>query len=424
MSLDKGKRGRIKVGGREWAVGVIWQMAEASSVDKDARAQAAAMKPAHDLYCVRKQGVVQFGLSRSDAVHKTGLQCAAAAAAEEHGGSWAGVFEVRDGSWLVAVRQGAVLPDGDLFFDASETALEALRELLRRPDADPAPARSAVEEFLEAAHFAILGSGIETRLCGSFQCLDMAAQRRGRRDAEDEFDAVCPAPVDDLGSAIMAIGTQQDGRLRPVGTDRAQEAAQQGSDLFAVRPLRRTQHGGDETTVAVEHDNRLKAVLVVMGVEETQLLAAMHGVERVVDVEHDPFRHLPEGGAIEIDHGAAHTQQGARIRQVLQPRDGRLRTQRAARRQLVERHLEHRIAAQAGCVVAVFVAGGDHQQAKADDIGKIVNDLLRRAPILEAGGQSIGDTKVLFHLSHSEDAGVRRQEAAIEASDHGLATNR
>jgi hypothetical protein len=32
---------------------------------------------------------------------------------------------------------------------------------------DPAPARSAVEEFLEAAHFAILGSGIETRLCGA-----------------------------------------------------------------------------------------------------------------------------------------------------------------------------------------------------------------------------------------------------------------
>ena len=89
---------------------------------------------------------------------------------------------------------------------------------------DQAPARGAAEKLLEAAAFAILGSGIEPRLRGSLQGLDMAAQRR-RRDAEDEFDAACPAPVDDLGSGIMAVGKQQDDRLQPVGADRAQEAA-------------------------------------------------------------------------------------------------------------------------------------------------------------------------------------------------------
>jgi hypothetical protein len=47
-------------------------------------------------------------------------------------------------------------------------------------------------------------------------------------------------------------------------------------------------------------------------------------IEVVIDVEHDPPWHLAEAGAVEVDHGVAHAQQGAPVRQVLQPRDGRL----------------------------------------------------------------------------------------------------
>ena len=61
-----------------------------------------------------------------------------------------------------------------------------------------------------------------------------------------------------------------------------------------------------------------------MCIEQSQLLAAMHRVERVVDVEHDPFGNLVEGFTIKVDHGAAHAQQGASIGQVFQSRDGRL----------------------------------------------------------------------------------------------------
>ena len=125
----------------------------------------------------------------------------------------------------------------------------------------------------------------------------------------------------------MAVGAQQDLGVRPVGADRPQQAAQEGADLLAARPFGGAKHGGDEAALAVEYDDRLKAVFVVMRIEQPQLLAAMNRVERVVDVERDPFRNLPEGLAIKIDHGAAHAQQGASIGQVLQARDGRLRTQ-------------------------------------------------------------------------------------------------
>ena len=123
--------------------------------------------------------------------------------------------------------------------------------------------------------------------------------------------------------------------------------------------------------VAIEHHDRLKAVFIVMGVEQTQLLAAMHGVEGVVDVEHDAARHLAEALAIVIDHGTAHAQQGARVRQVLQARDGGLRAQIGIVRQAAHRQLEHRVAAQAVGVVAVLIARRDHQHADADNLVQI-----------------------------------------------------
>src|SRR5271166_6550592 len=83
-------------------------------------------------------------------------------------------------------------------------------------------------------------------------------------------------------------------RCWPMVADRAQQPAEEGFDLLAARPLGGTKHGSDEAALAVEHDDRLKSVFVVMGVEQPQLLAAMDRVERVVDVEGDPFGNLVE----------------------------------------------------------------------------------------------------------------------------------
>ncbi len=57
----------------------------------------------------------------------------------------------------------------------------------------------------------------------------------------------------------MAVGTQQDLRVRPVAVDRPQEPAQESADLDAVRSLGGPQHGGDEAAIAIEDHNRLEA---------------------------------------------------------------------------------------------------------------------------------------------------------------------
>ena len=105
-----------------------------------------------------------------------------------------------------------------------------------------------------------------------------------------------------------------------------------------------------------------------MGVEQPQLLAAMHGIEGVVDIEHDARRRAAEAGAILVDHGTAHGQQGARIGQVLEARNRRLRAQIGVIRQPAHGELEEWIGAQRVGVIAILVAGGNHQHAGADDL--------------------------------------------------------
>jgi len=190
-----------------------------------------------------------------------------------------------------------------------------------------------------------------------------------------------------------------------------------------TRPLGRTQDCGDEAALAVEHHDGLEAVFVVVRVEQAQLLLTMHGVERVVHVQHDPARHLSERRAVKVNHGPAHAQQRPCAGQVLQARDRRLRAQR--RLVLKPRHgeLEHRVRAQHVRVVAVLVAGCDHQQAKADDLVKPVHDALRVAWVGETRRQPTGHVEALLHLAQYQQPAVGRKLPAVEAGDHGLATN-
>jgi len=109
--------------------------------------------------------------------------------------------------------------------------------------------------------------------------------------------------------------------MGPVSADRPDETAQMSSDLTATRAFGRAQDSGHETTLVVEHHDRLEAVFIVMRVEQPQLLLPVNGIEGVVDIEHDLRRHCPERAAIQADHGMTHGQKHAPIGQVLQAAD-------------------------------------------------------------------------------------------------------
>jgi hypothetical protein len=183
----------------------------------------------------------------------------------------------------------------------------------------------------------------------------------------------------------------------------------------------RAQHGGDGAAVGVEHHDRLEAVFVVVGVEEAHLLPAMDGVEGVIDVERDAARHLAEARAVERHHGARHADERARPRCVFQSRQRRLGAQRGRVGQAPVGQFEQRVVAQAVGIVAVLVAGGDHQQAEAQHVVEALADALGRARIIDAGGEAASHAKALLDLSQRQQAAIGGEGAAVEAGDDRLA---
>jgi general stress protein YciG len=79
---------------------------------------------------------------------------------------------------------------------------------------------------------------------------------------------------------------------------------------------------------------------------------------------------------------------------------------------------------QAVGVVAVLVAGGNHQHPEAQDPGDAMHDTPRRARIGHAGGQAVGDAEAAFDLAQRQHAGIRGELATVDADNDRLAADR
>src|ERR1700749_922775 len=177
---------------------------------------------------------------------------------------------------LVEVLGAAAFQAGDdkPGIGALEPGLDAGDDAL-----DPAPALRGIMELPEAPHLAALGRRLEARGGALLQRCDMTAECGVGGQAEDPIHPVLPAPVEHFRGRIMTVGAQQDLDLWPMAAQGADQAAHKAADLHPARPLAGPQQRGDKAALCVEHNDRLEAVIVVIGVEQAQLLAAMHAIE-------------------------------------------------------------------------------------------------------------------------------------------------
>jgi len=110
----------------------------------------------------------------------------------------------------------------------------------------------------------------------------------------------------------MAISTHRDLYPGPVAPDMADDVPQDPCRLFPRRPLALTQQRQHRlASRRFEDVDRLEDVLVIMGVEQRQLLAAVDGVRGVVDVEHEAVGNTLEAVTEQVDHRQPHARQRA-----------------------------------------------------------------------------------------------------------------
>ena len=170
--------------------------------------------------------------------------------------------------------------------------------------------------------------------------------------------------------------------------------------------------------------DRQEAAGVVVGVEQRQLLPAVHRVAGVVDVQRDRGRVLREAPAEQIHHHRRHARRSHPRGHVLEPAHGRLRAQRRpAPGQPAGRQLEQRVLAQRIAVIGILMAAGNGQHAEQQHLLNRVADPAGIAPVLHAGRQHARQAQAPVRLPQEQQAAIRRNRAAIEVRGHFLAAN-
>jgi len=224
----------------------------------------------------------------------------------------------------------------------------------------------------------------------------------------------------------MAVAAHDDLDLGPTGADAADDMTQHQRHLGPVGGLAGAQdHGNRLAARRFVNVDRQKAAAVVMRVPQRQLLAAVHPVLGVVNIEQDAPRHLVEAVAKQLDHRRHHAFERGRAGQVFQPADGRLRAQiLAAFRQPSDRHLEDGVGFERVTVVAVGIARRDQQRAVPYHLGKLMHDPIGIARIFDARRQALSDLEPLLDSRQQQYSAVRSQPAAIEPDMHRLARHR
>ncbi len=137
-SLNPTAYGSITIGRRVYAVGLLWQPLQNSDDPLPEIREAIDSDPDADLYCLRSTSTPQYGIGKKAMGHRSGEPSAAAAIASALNEyvSVAAVFPVKEGWWLLAVRNDLILSEEDRLFETEEEAREAFYSLMALPDWD------------------------------------------------------------------------------------------------------------------------------------------------------------------------------------------------------------------------------------------------------------------------------------------------
>jgi len=223
----------------------------------------------------------------------------------------------------------------------------------------------------------------------------------------------------------MAVAPEGDTCGGPAPANVANQAAQMRPHLDAARRLAGAQEDRNRTAaLGVVDMDRQKAMFVVMGVEQGELLTAMHHIDRVVDVERHRARRSLVAVHPNVNERIAQPDHLAQVRCILQTRHGRLRAQIPPRvRQPAAGQLERRIAAQMIEIIAILVAARDGEDAGPDHVRNTVHDASRIAPLGEYAGQLLGHAEAPVRHGEKNDAAIRCQPATVERGCDLLAGN-
>jgi len=172
---------------------------------------------------------------------------------------------------------------------------------------------------------------------------------------------------------------------------------------------------------AVEDQQRMVHVLIIVAVKETQLLVPMGGVVGGVHIQYDPFRRAEMRPDVQIGQEVGEAAEIATGYPVLKPADGRLTGQIGACLRQSSRHdLERRIAFERIGVIGVFITQRDGKDTLPHQADNIVERALPITTIMDTERGGSRDAVAFIDLPKQQTAAVRGHATAVKTGDNFL----
>ena len=308
--------------------------------------------------------------------------------------------------------------------DAARTALQVRHHepevrtqgVVLSLDDDPAvflPASRPVGKFTEEPDRLPLPSVTPLGFFDRRSCLP--AQHDIRRQSQGIPKVLRLAKLDDLGRGVVRIGPQQDPHLGPGLPDFPDHPLENRHELLTGRPFPRPQNRRHQLPAFSFVDvNRQITVLVVEGVEESELLVPVGRIFRVVDIQKDRHRRR----SVRLDKRIGQNLPDAiKIRPrdgVLQPRERRLAGQRLVVGKSLAGHLQRRVPAQRIRVIRVLVAASDLEDPLLEHVQKRMPGVAGMAAIMKDFSDAGEKPHPAFDLPEEKHSGVGGDFAAVK----------
>jgi hypothetical protein len=246
----------------------------------------------------------------------------------------------------------------------------------------------------------------------------------------DVVDLLALEVREQLGAGKAAVQPHPERGRRKGGAQLAQQAAQDPRGAAPGGRVAGPQHRGHRELLGlvVEGHRRHHGQVtprVVVAVEERELLLAVGGVVRGIEIDGDPRRTPFEPAPLVLDHGVGqhvrHVAQGRPPDDVLEPRERRLRGQRrAGQRVALEQQLVDGVVGQPGGVVAVGVATGQAEHALANQLDRLMPDLAGLALVDQTAGQPSRQPQVGIDALEQDRPAIRTGVGGVEAGHDWL----
>ena len=232
------------------------------------------------------------------------------------------------------------------------------------------------------------------------------------------------AKLIDCRTTVIRVAPKKDAHLGPGLPDPSYHPLENRDNLLSSRTFSRMEYCCHQLPAFSFIDmDRHEAVVIMKGIEKSQLLMIMSGIIGIIYIQYDPFGRLIIRFDKNIHKYLGYTVKIRARKPVLKPAHGGLTGQRLLTRKLLTGHLQHRIIPQFIRIIAILPAAGNLEHSLLEKFDDLMFNISGMSAIPKHLGHPVKKTHLSFHLTQEKEPGIRADFSPLEVCFDFFSTN-